>query len=175
MKIVRGLIVAVIVMMAAFVGVAQAEFQVLVAEGDIVGGREIQALGGSPAISNHEAAFHASFPGGHGFFTTTRGLVVANGATIGGKQVAIASTVASLNEFGQLVFQGVFDGTSTGIFTKGPFNARFIAGTGSVIDGHALLGTVAAVQNDFGQVFFIGSELGGNAIYTPAGASRRYG
>jgi hypothetical protein len=137
-------------------------FQIVARDGDTVDGKSIGSLSGPLALNNrHEVAFHASFQGGSGFFTTEQGFLVGDGETIEGTTLIGTDIQPSLNNHGTVVLNGFFAG-GTGLFTP----TTRIAGTGDVLNGYTLFGTTAGVVNDRGTVAFLGTFLGGNGLFT---------
>ena len=147
-----------------------AQDSLLVAPGDVIDGKVLQAAMWPSINDLSQVVFHGFSSEGMGIFlvdATTGGgrLLVTSGDVIDGKEL-ISAGWPSINVAGEVAFAGMFSEKS-GIFvldaTTG--DGRLLVATGDVIDGKELIGTSWPSINDSGEVAFLGYFSEGTGIF----------
>jgi hypothetical protein len=126
--------------------------------GDTISGKTLTSIEGvtsrRPSLNNNGlVAFKASFSGGRSGIFTQNGLLVQQGDTIDGYELGGSLSHPSLNDSGQVAFEGGF-----GIFTQ---NSR-VARIWDMIGGKELLSVNSPAINNSGQVAFLGDFTDGS-------------
>jgi hypothetical protein len=139
---------------------------IIVKNGDTIGGAVITLIGGTGVSLNNarHVAFLAQIPTGLGIFTQDT-VLAQSGDVIGGKTLGAILTAPSLNNVGDVAFISNITEGGEGVFTQNKLLAR----TGDTIGGKTLTSilNITPQLNDHGEVVFVAEFAGGRGIFTP--------